>query len=217
LVLGHTIRAQIEGMEFTLFYDYDQLQDGKLSRLTDAGKIDWFRMRMDCVFLDPLRSLFDVNSRAFRELNSDTEAPFTYFGIAAFSILLNGVEALGSFLPTAKAGRAKNRARFVAFIQIYMKPWDVTVAGTSYATNYLPDILWMYFRNGIAHSFVIKGGGIDPDADATRHLVVQGGHLEIGPNAFFTDFIPAVQAFSVDIGSIYRASFLQRFREVYPC
>src|SRR3989442_609731 len=105
LVSAHTLRAQIEGKQFTLFYDYDQLQGGKLSQLSDDGKIEWFRLRMDCVFLEPLRRLFDIRSKAFRELNSDTEQPYTYFGIAAFSLLLNGVEALGSFLPVAKSGK----------------------------------------------------------------------------------------------------------------
>jgi len=33
--------ANIEGIDFTLFYDYDQLQAGKLTRLSDNGKIDW--------------------------------------------------------------------------------------------------------------------------------------------------------------------------------
>ena len=34
------VRAHIERKDFTLYYDYDQLRDGKLSRLTDDGKIE---------------------------------------------------------------------------------------------------------------------------------------------------------------------------------
>lgn len=217
MVTGHTIRAQIEGMEFTLFYDYDQLQDGKLSRLSDDGKIEWFRFRMDCVFLEPLRRLFDTHSTAFRELNSDDQRPYTSFVIAAFSVLLNGIEALGAFLPALNSGKGENRDNFVAFIQTYMRTWDINVTGTSYQINYVPDILWRHFRNGIAHGFVIKGGGIDYDADPARCLVVPGVHLEIGPTAFFNDFVGAVQAFLTDIHSPYRASFLQTFKQVYPC
>jgi hypothetical protein len=86
-------------MDFTLFYDYDPLQGGKVSRLTDSGKIGRFRLRMDCAFLEPLRRLFNTRSKSFRELNSDTEQPDICFGVAGFSILLSGVEALGSFLP----------------------------------------------------------------------------------------------------------------------
>lgn len=204
-------------MEFTLFYDYDQLQDKNLSRLTDDGKIEWFRLRMECVFLEPLRRLFDIHSTAFRELNSDDQRPYTLFMIAAFSVLLNGIEALGSFLPPVKSTKRENRDKFVAFIHTYMQRWDINVAGTRYQTNYLPDILWRHFRNGIAHGFVIEGGGIDYDADATQYLVAPSGDLEIGPLAFFRDFLSAVQTFLTDIHSTYRASFLQRFREVYPC
>ncbi len=216
MVTGHTIRAQIEGMEFTLFYDYDQLQDEKLSRLTDDGKIEWFRLRMDCVFLEPLRRLFDTRSTAFRELNSDDKRPFTLFAIAAFSVLLNGIEALGSFLPPLNSGKRKKRDNFVAFIQAYMRRWDIKVLGTSYRTTYLPDILWRHFRNGIAHGFVIEGGGIDYDADATQYLVING-YLEIGPLAFFHDFLTAVQTFLADVQSTRRPAFLVRFQEVYPC
>jgi hypothetical protein len=129
--------------------------------------------------------------------------------------MLNGVEALGSFLPRLSVG-GKNRDRFVAFIQAYMKPWDTPVAGSPYATEYLPDILWAHFRNGITHGFVIEGGGIDPAADATKYLV-RDGHLQIGPNAFLADFLGAVAAFFADIESTGRPSFLQRFGQVYPC
>ena len=216
MVTGHTIRAPIEGVDFTLFYDYDQLQDEKLSRLTDDGKITWFRLRMDCVFLEPLRRVFDTNSIVYRELKSE-EPPFRSFLIASFSILLNGVEALGSFLPPLKSTKRENRDNFVAFIKTYMRRWDINVAGTRYQTNYLPDILWRYFRNGIAHGFVIKGGGIDYDADATQYLVRPKGYLEIGPLAFFSDFLIAARTFLTDIQSTYRTSFLGGFRKVYPC
>jgi hypothetical protein len=34
------VRARIEGTDFTLYYDYDQLRDGKLSQLSEAAKVD---------------------------------------------------------------------------------------------------------------------------------------------------------------------------------
>ena len=90
------IHAQIEGKDFTLFYDYDQLRDKKLSKLTDDGKIEWFRLRTNFVFLEPLKRIFDRSSIAHCELNSTQQKPepARMFMIAAFSILLNGVEAL---------------------------------------------------------------------------------------------------------------------------
>ncbi len=94
------VRAHIEGKDFTLYYDYDQLRDGKLSPLTEGGKIDWFRLRMQFVFLAPIERLFTAKSPAYRELNSTKpdDLPARSSVIASFSLLLNGIEALGSWL-----------------------------------------------------------------------------------------------------------------------
>lgn len=210
--------AQIEDQEFTLFYDYDQLRDRKLTQLTDDGQVEWFRLRMECVFLEPLRRIFDRESVAHRELNSSPEddGPSRTVMIAAFSILLNGIEALGSFLTST---RTSNRDNFYAFITNYMRNWDTIVSGTSYQTDCLPEILWKHFRNGVAHGFVIEGGGIDYEADETRWLV-RDRCLEIGPERFFDEFQTGVGAFIDDISnpkSNRRTRFMSRFREVYPC
>jgi len=140
------VRAHIEGKDFTLYYDYDQLRDGKLSPLTEGGKIDWFRLRMQFVFLKPIERLFTAKSPAYRELNSTKpdDSPALSFVIASFSLLLNGIEALGSFL-TPKV--AHNKARFYAFIENYMKPWG---RASPMGTANLKAILWDHFRNGIA-------------------------------------------------------------------
>ena len=47
-------KKRVENDDFTLFYDYDQLRDRKLSKLSDDGKIEWFKYRMEAVFLNPL-------------------------------------------------------------------------------------------------------------------------------------------------------------------
>ncbi len=52
-----------------------------------------------------------------------------------------------------------NKKNFYAFIRNYLNNWDTNVSGSSYQNNYLLKILWEYFRNGIAHGFVIEGGG----------------------------------------------------------
>jgi hypothetical protein len=52
------VRAHIEGKEFTLHYDYDQLRDGKLSQLTEGGQIEWFRLRVNYIFLEPMSRLY---------------------------------------------------------------------------------------------------------------------------------------------------------------
>ncbi len=207
-------RAEINGVPFTLYYDYDQLKDGKLKRLSDDEKIEWFRLRMRFVFLEPLSRLYRGKTTAYRELNSLAldDLPARSFVVPAFSMLLNGVEALGSFITPPGSGK---RANFNAFIETYMKAWDRQVPGSPYPTRDLKEILWKHFRNGIAHGFCISGGGIDNEADPTRFRVVNG-RLQVGPNAFFDDFAEGVRAFFGEAGTVHRVNFLKRFKIVYP-
>jgi len=152
--------------------------------------------------------------------------------VAAFSILLNGIEALGSFLPFKKAltnehypKKGENYFGFKAFIVHYLKDWDIMVEGTAYKDKisgsyyekvYLPLILWDHFRNGIAHAFVVEGGGIDYRADHNGCIIEENRQLEIGPIKFFNDFLNGVENFFEDVKSKYRSTFLERFKNVYP-
>jgi len=225
----------IEDKEFTLFYDYDELRDGKLNLLSDGGKIEWFRYRMEAVFLSPLKKLFDRNSDVHKQLNSapDAEWPWTAMITAAFSLLLNGIEALGSFLPENKTitkehyNKNKNSRNYFAFKQFivnYMRDWDVSVKGTDYRDKeglryedvYIPLILWDYFRNGIAHAFVVKGGGIEYEADKTGFLIKYDGYLEIGPIKFFQDFEKALENYFAEVREPYRTRFISQFNKAYP-
>jgi hypothetical protein len=178
-------KKRVETDDFTLFYDYDELRDRKLGKLSDEGKVQWFRYRMEAVFLNPLKKLFDQGSLVHKELNSapNTEWPWTAMMTGAFSLLLNGIEALGSFLPKSNINteehirmnkKAKNYFASKQFIVKYMKDWDVCVEETDYQDDkgkrfgkvYLPQILWKYFRNGIAHAFVVTGKTADDDLGA---------------------------------------------------
>jgi hypothetical protein len=122
-------RATINGIEFTLYYDYDELRNRKLSRLPDADKIEWFRCRMQYVFLEPLIRLYGGKTPAFRALNSlkAQEQPPSSSVMPAFSVLLNEIEALGSFLTRSE----QNRLRFFAFIETYMQSWNKSVVKSS--------------------------------------------------------------------------------------
>ena len=81
-----------------------------------------------------------------------------------------------------------------------MRDWDVCVEGTAYQDKkgqryksvYIPLILWDHFRNGIANAFVVKGGGIEYEADKIGFLIKYDGYLEIGPIKFFQDFEKAL-------------------------
>jgi hypothetical protein len=156
---------------------------------------------------------------------------------AAFSILLNGIEALGSFIPHDKEPIERehykknkrgvgNYFSFRAFIREYMRDWDDEVKGTSYKDKktgnlyrkvYLPLILWDKFRNSIAHSFVVESGGIDYKADPTGWVVEANGYLEIGPVNFFKDFLSGVDNFFNNVRTKHKKEFLKSFRDAYPC
>lgn len=214
-------RAEINGKPFTLYYDYDQLRDRKLSQLTEAEKIEWFRNRMNFVFLEPLRRLYGGKTTAYWELNSGkaSDLPARSFVIPTFSVLLNGIEALGSFLTSAKSRRRRggNWNNFRAFMITYMKSWDVQIPNAPYRTKDLKEILWKHFRNGIAHGFCIQGGGIDNEADtAPGGWRVVNDRLQIGPHAFFKDFEAGVNSFFKAVATTRRANFMIRFKEVYP-
>jgi len=203
-------RANIQGVDFELFYDYDR---SKLNKLDDNGLIEWFRLRMDLVFLEPIKQIFDKDtpSDAYKALHTDDRT----FVIAAFSVLLNGLEALGSFLTQKCASKKDN---FYAFLRSYMQDWDKSDSSVTCTSGYLPEILWKHYRNGIAHGFVIECGGLEYSADATKWQV-NGGQVKIGPTAFFNDFLKGVSQFFDDVkdpSTPEHATFLARFKEVYP-
>ena len=136
-----------------------------------------------------------MKSSAYRELNSTKpdDLPARSFAIASFPLLLNGIEALGSFLTPKDA---RNRERFYAFIEKYMKPWG---GASPMGTASLKAILRDHFRNGIAHGFCIEHGGIDNEADNPPGWR--------GVDLFFEE---------VKTDPVHRAAFLSRLQEVYP-
>lgn len=208
--------AIIEGIEFTLFYSYDQLgRDKKLSSLSDIGKIEWLERRMVMVLIEPLNRLLDRDSVAWKSLNSHAseEEPRRTVDIATFSILLNGVEALGSFLRPLDR---KNKHNFIAFMSSYMANWnaEVKIFGGS---KKLPELLWKNFRSGIAHAFVIERGGID--FGLTSNWEIQNDLLAVNPKLFYNDFLIGKSKLFEDAketNSLNHKIFLKRFQDAYP-
>jgi hypothetical protein len=208
--------ATIENMTFELFYTHDQLRDNKFSQLSSGGKVEWLRLRMQMIFIEPLNRLLDRNSVAWKTLNShaEEEDPRRTVDIASFSILLNGVEALGSFLFPPNRNKQRN---FFRFIKDYMPDWNVVVQGTTHTTKDMPYILWQHFRNGIAHAFVIELGGIE--FSLSSRWEVQDGVLAINPKKFYDDFLVGQVKFFEDIKNVQNPKhnvFLERFRDAYP-
>ncbi len=98
------IYLNIQGDPFSLFYDYDQTRDKKLSALSPREKARWLQARIDLIFLEPLRQCWNISSGLFRTLmvaSTDRERHCS-FSIAVMVTMLNGVESLGGFLNNAQ-------------------------------------------------------------------------------------------------------------------
>lgn len=89
------------GDPFTLFYDYDEVESGKISLLTREQKVEWFRRRLYMAFMEPLRRTLKerVVFESLLESKLDEQKECS-FSVAAMGIMLNVVEALGAFRKT---------------------------------------------------------------------------------------------------------------------
>jgi hypothetical protein len=68
--------ASIGGKDFTLYYDYDRQN---LSCLDADGKVEWFKRRMEFVFLEPLKALYGGKTPAHRALSDFLIGVGTFF------------------------------------------------------------------------------------------------------------------------------------------
>ncbi|MDP2208766.1 MAG: hypothetical protein Q8K98_08330 [Bacteroidota bacterium] len=211
--------ATIEGFECTLFYDYDCHRDHILNQLSDNGKIDWLEKRMRMIFLDPLKKIYDRTSVAHNELNVQASgAPMTPM-LMTFSLLMNGIEALGSFLIIpSSSDRKKNYRRFNDFMTRYLPDWTVQIAAPHHGNRKLSDVLWEKYRNGLAHSFAILEAGID-DVPGNGKTMIKDNVLQVDGWKFFADLVSAVDRMFEEVRNLptARATFLQRFEDVYHC
>jgi hypothetical protein len=88
----------LPGDPFSLFYDYDQVENKKLKPLNGKQRAKWFERRLGMTFIEPLRRIWkeDAVSEALltSKMNPSVECSFS---IASMGIMLSVVEALGSF------------------------------------------------------------------------------------------------------------------------
>ena len=200
------------GSVFSLFYDYDQIRDRKLTSLTAEQKAMWFCARIDMTFLEPLRRIFKepYPSEVFNELmDTSSETPRS-FSIAIMSVMVNGVESLGSFL---KPKERSNQKRFEAFIKGYMPTWW----GQRPGGKPLIKLLWKNFRNGIAHGFCITPPG-SLEFLQSDPFQWDGQLLKVCPTHFFKDLEIGARTYFTDLKSQKKvlSQFIERFNSVYP-
>jgi len=225
-----SITLGIPGDPYTLFYDYDQIEEHKLTSLTKEQKAIWFERRLRMAFLEPLRRIWKERTvfESLLESKLDPQKECS-FSIAAMGIMLNVVEALGSFRKSELAkseDRDSNWKMFIEFLSNHMRAWDVNVANNVS----VPKVLWTSFRNGIAHDLrvgqVPQDGGLWGSlefrgnfADSSRRRFEKHGQLlRVCPEDFFDDLEAGVKEYFVKLkeGNELLDNFESRFDEVYP-
>lgn len=206
--------ATIEGFNFTLFFDYDYHREKVLQRLSDEGKISWLEARTRMIFLDPMITLFDRSSKAHEELNTPQYSKPRTGTLLLVSLLMNGIEAFGSFLNSNNS----KKDNFYAFINKYMFDWKIQITTPLQGKTALSEILWKSYRNGLAHSFAIEGAGIDPVAGKGKYKI-EDNILQIDIWKFFDDFRKGVEQMFKDFrnDTAVKKRFLKRFKNVYKC
>ena len=213
--------AIIDGMEFALLYDYDR---PKLHMLSDEGKIEWFRLRMMSLYITPLGFIFDESSDKFEMFNNDNMTTkmvpdFWAFNITAFSALLNGMETFGAFMRPrfVNNNQKENQENFHRFLRRYMGEWDQEVIISGSKEKKLWKILWLYFRNCLAHGLRIKNGGVENKKMEVPYEIING-LVQVNPIRFYSDLKTGIKQYFFDIrfDDSKRKLFLKAFKYFFP-
>lgn len=188
----------------TGWIDYDRPHLGLLS---PEERIGYFEKRVTLVAIRPLERIL-----ATEILVPDSSALLIY-GVAICCI----IEATGKFLTGAKGG---NRDRFEAFLHKYMDP--------AYKSNFLRSdsygtVLWLHFRNGLAHGFAVCHGGFERDRGQAYFDVKQVAGvacLSVNPSALYDDFVQGFGRYLSDLrasqpGGQLFSDFDAVFKEVF--
>jgi len=218
------------GDPFTLFYDYDEVESGKISLLNREQKAEWFRRRLYMAFMEPLRRVWKervvFESLLESKLHEQKECSFS---IAAMGIMLNVVEALGAFRKPELAqtnDRDGNWKMVLEFLSNHMKDWSVNTANNVF----VPTVLWKSFRNGIAHD--LRVGQVSEDGGLWGSLEFRGNFtdpnkkrfekhrqlLRVCPEDFFDNLKSGVDDYFAKLWGDEQllVNFSSRFNAVYP-
>ena len=213
--------AIIDGMEFALLYDYDR---PKLHMLSDEGKIECFRLRMMSLYITPLGFIFDESSDKFEMFNNDNMTTkmvpdFWAFNITAFSALLNGMETFGAFMRPRfnNYNQKENQENFHRFLRRYMGEWDQEVIISGSKEKKLWKILWINFRNCLAHGLRIKNGGVENKKMEVPYEIING-LVQVNPIRFYSDLKTGIEQYFFDIrfDDSKRKLFLKAFKYFFP-
>jgi len=188
----------------TGWVDYDR---PFLPALGRTGRIDYFETRTRLVALNPLHRILqrEILPRDAAGNRIEDSSALLIFGIA----ICCSIEALGKFV---NGGARGNQRRFEAFLHSYMNPGFQTeeLAGNTYG-----EMLWRYFRNGLAHGFAVCHGGYEGNADEP-YFRPRDGVLTINPASLLEDLCCGFDRYLGDLRSASDADQLyQKFNAVF--
>ena len=185
-------RITLNGKEFSLFKDYSLKHRDDLRALPTDDKLKYLEERARLVFLDALDEWLSLlNSKwllSFHELNIIT-------------LVCCAIEGLGHYLTgDDNAGEA-----FKRFIKEFMPDFSP-----------VQNELWNDYRNGLAHGFCIKHGGIEKNLHKPFKCDSEKG-VELDFDIFVSDFKEAFSNFFKKLEAEkehFEKSFTARFEEV---
>jgi len=217
----------LPGDPYTLFCDYDQIENKKLTTLDGKQKAKWFERRLGMTYIEPLRRIWKEDVVSEKLLSSKME-PNTEcsFSIASMGIMLGIIEALGSFRRPDLADQEKHWEMFLDFLGVHMRNWNRSIE-----TNVsVPQVLWKSFRNGITHG--LRMGEVPQRGDLwaslehhtnftdkqKRRYESHGQLLRVCPEDFFDDLYDGTKDYFEKLSSDQDlfANFEKRFNKVYP-
>lgn len=202
----HGIRAVIDDQPLSLFVDYDR---PRLLKLSDDGKLEYFRRRLQFVVLEPLAVLLDEHDHPRHGVDRELSVLLIWG-----NTLLCATEALGHYLTS---GSATNAHAFQKFVGEFMDPaWGNKPRRPPLGTETYARWLWDSFRNGLAHGAYVKNGGFEKLGD--RLFVESDNGLCVDPWALDVDFRSGVKKFFRTLhepDNPYRESFIRRFDWTY--
>lgn len=215
------------GDPFTLFYDYDQIEESKLSQLNGEQKAKWFERRLNMTFLEPLRRIWkdDQVAESLLTSKSNPNAECS-FSVVAMVAMLSVVEALGSFRNPGLADESKHWEMFIEFLGSHMKEWNRNT-GSNVS---VPTVLWESFRNGITHGLRVGRvrqaddlwGSLEHHTNFAdkkrRRFETWGRLLRICPEDFFDDLVSGAKDYFARLRDSrdLMGKFEKRFNIVYP-
>jgi hypothetical protein len=185
-------RITLNGKEFSLFKDYSLKHRGDLMALQMDDKLKYLEERARLVFLDALDEWLGI-------LNSKDLSSFHELNI--ITLVCCAIEGLGHFL----TGDDNSGKAFRQFIKEFMP-----------AFSPIQNELWNDFRNGLAHGFYIKHGGIEKGL--RKPFKSDGGKgIELDFDIFVSDFKTAFDNFFKKLETEkekFEENFAARFKEV---